>query len=67
MAYIKNDGTIGYDDIFNYVKPQTQAEIEARQAEAQAQAETKADHQLARTALLARLGITSDEAKLVFG
>ena len=52
----------------------TGAELEAfnadkaiLQAEAQAEAEAKEAKQVARTALLARLGITSDEAKLLLG
>ena len=39
----------------------------ARQAEAEAQAEAQAERAILRTALLTRLGITSDEAKLLLG
>ena len=37
------------------------------QAEAQARADAEAERQVARTALLARLGITESEAKLLLG
>ena len=43
------------------------AEWQAQQAEAEAQAEAQAERQVARTALLARLGITESEAKLLLG
>lgn len=36
-------------------------------AEAQARADAEAERQIARTALLARLGITESEAKLLLG
>ena len=39
----------------------------AMQKELEAQAEAGKAKQIARTALLARLGITSDEAKLLLG
>ena len=37
------------------------------QAEAEARADEEAERQIARTALLARLGITESEAKLLLG
>ena len=37
------------------------------QAEAQARADAEAERQVARTALLARLGITESEVKLLLG
>jgi regulator of protease activity HflC (stomatin/prohibitin superfamily) len=42
-----------------------QAEIELAEAEAQAQAEAQAEKESAKIALLERLGITDDEAKLL--
>ncbi len=55
------------DDLVRDATPQEVAEIEARAAkvaEAEAQLETKAE---AKAALLERLGITEDEAKLLLG
>jgi hypothetical protein len=43
------------------------AQIEARQAEAQARADAAEAKQVARTALLDRLGLTEQEAQLLLG
>ena len=43
------------------------AEYKTIQTEDEAQAEAQAERQVARTALLARLGITESEAKLLLG
>lgn len=47
--------------------PAEVAEIEARRAEAEAQAEAKEAKQVARQALLDRLGLTEQEAQLLLG
>ena len=55
------------DDVVRDATPAEVAQIEARQAEAEAQAEAKAERQVAREALLTRLGLTEQEAQLLLG
>jgi hypothetical protein len=56
---------IQIDDEVRDATPEEAAEIEAREAQAIAEAETKAAKAAAKAALLDRLGITEDEAKLL--
>ena len=62
---------IQIDDVVRDATEEEAAAIEARAAEAQAQAEAEAtaltSKAAAREALLARLGITADEAQLLLG
>ena len=62
---------IQLDDLVRDATEEEAAAIEARAAEAQAQAEAEAtaltSKAAAREALLARLGITADEAQLLLG
>ena len=55
------------DDVVRDATPAEVAQIEARQAEAEAQAEAAEAKQVARTALLDRLGLTEQEAQLLLG
>ncbi len=55
------------DDVVRDATPAEVAQIEARQAEVEAQAEAKAEKQVAREALLTRLGLTEQEAQLLLG
>ena len=67
MAHIKKDGTICDDDLFDYVIPQTQAEIDAL-ANAQKADRDASDAKIAaKIALLQKLGLTADEAQTLFG
>ena len=67
MAHFKEDGTICNDDIFNYVKPQTQAEIDAI-ADAQKADRDASDAKVtAKIAILKKLGLTEQEAQLLLG
>lgn len=47
--------------------PQEIAEVQEVQAKAEAQAAAKAEAEAARAALLAKLGITEEEARLLLG
>ena len=58
---------IQIDDLVRDATAEEAAQIEAGHAEAQAQADAAEAKQVARQALLTRLGITSDEAKLLLG
>ena len=53
------------DDVVRDATPAEVAQIEAQQAEAQSEADAQTAKAEARQALLDRLGITSDEAKLL--
>ena len=55
------------DDVVRDATPAEVAEIEARQAEAQAQAEALEAKAAARQAVLDRLGLTEQEAQLLLG
>ena len=55
------------DDVVRDATPAEVAQIEARHAEAEAQAEADEAKAVARQALLARLGITEEEAVLLLG
>ena len=55
------------DDVVRDATPAKVAQIEARQAEAQAQADADEAKQVARQVLLTRLGITEEEARLLLG
>jgi hypothetical protein len=55
------------DDVVRDATPAEVAQIEAQQAEAQAQAEAAEAKQVARLALLDRLGLTEQEAQLLLG
>ena len=58
---------IQIDDVVRDATPAEVAQIEARQAEAQARAEALEAKQGARLALLDRLGLTEQEAQLLLG
>lgn len=58
---------IQIDDVVRDATPAEVAEIEARQAEAQAQAEALEAKAAARQAVLDRLGLTEQEAQLLLG
>ncbi len=58
---------IQIDDLVREATAEEAALIQAREAEAQAQAEAKEAKAVARQALLARLGITEEEAQLLLG
>ncbi len=58
---------IQIDDLVREATAEEVALIEAREAEAQAQVEAKEAKIAARQALLARLGITEEEAQLLLG
>ena len=55
------------DDVVRDATPAEVAQIEARHAEAETQAEAAEAKQVARQALLDRLGITEEEAVLLLG
>jgi hypothetical protein len=55
------------DDLVRDATPEEVEAIEAAQAESEAQAQALADKTEAKSALLDRLGITADEAKLLLG
>ena len=55
------------DDVVRDATPAEVAEIEARQAEAQAQAKALEAKAAARQAVLDRLGLTEQEAQLLLG
>jgi hypothetical protein len=55
------------DDVVRDATPAEVAQIEAQHAEAQAQAEAAEAKQVARLALLDRLGLTEQEAQLLLG
>lgn len=55
------------DDLVRDATPAEVAQIDARQAEAVAQAEALAAKDAARQAVLDKLGLTADEAKLLLG
>jgi hypothetical protein len=58
---------IQIDDLVRNATVDEAARIQAQHAEAQAQADAAEAKQVARLALLARLGITESEAKLLLG
>ena len=58
---------IQIDDVVRDATSAEVAQIEARHAEAQARADAVEAKQVARQALLTRLGITEQEAKLLLG
>jgi myo-inositol catabolism protein IolC len=58
---------IQIDDLVRNATADEAAEIEAIHAETEAQIAAQAAKAVARQALLTRLGITSDEAKLLLG
>lgn len=60
VAILKGDELIA----FNAMRAELQAEAEARKAAAEAEAEAKAAQ---RQALLSRLGITEEEARILLG
>ena len=55
------------DDVVRDATPAEVAQIEAQHAEAQARAEALEAKQVARLALLDRLGLTEQEAQLLLG
>ncbi len=55
------------DDVVRNATAEEAAIIDAQRAEAEAQAEALIAKQVAREALLTRLGITADEAQLLLG
>ena len=55
------------DDVVRDATPAEVAQIEARQAEAQAQIEAAEARAVARQAVLDRLGLTEQEAQLLLG
>ena len=55
------------DDLVRDATPAEVAQIEARQAEAVAQAEAETAKALAKQAVLDKLGLTADEAKVLLG
>ena len=55
------------DDVVRDATPAEVAQIEAGQAVAVAKAEALAERQVARQALLTKLGITEQEAQLLLG
>lgn len=55
------------DDVVRDATPAEVAQIEARQAEAQAQADAGEAKAVARQAVLDRLGLTEQEAQLLLG
>jgi len=55
------------DDVVRDATPAEVAQIEARQAEAEAQAEAAEVKAVARQAVLDRLGLTEQEAQLLLG
>ena len=55
------------DDVVRDATSAEVAQIEAQQAEAQAQADADEAKQVARLALLDRLGLTEQEAQLLLG
>ena len=55
------------DDVVRDATPAEVAQIKAAHAEAQAQAEAAEAKQVARQALLDRLGLTEQEAQLLLG
>ncbi len=55
------------DDLVRDATPAEVAQIEARIAQEQARIEAQTARAVARQALLTRLGITADEADLLFG
>ena len=55
------------DDVVRDATPAEVAQIEAGHAEAQAQADAAEAKQVARLALLDRLGLTEQEAQLLLG
>ena len=62
------DGLTGLETFRDYTKAEiaeVEAEIAAKQAEATARAEAEAVKAADKAALLAKLGITEDEAKLL--
>ena len=58
---------IQIDDVVRDATEEEAAAIDAQQAEAETQAEASAAKAAAREALLARLGITAEEAQLLLG
>ena len=58
---------IQIDDVVRDATADEAAIIDSRRAEAQAQEEAELTKASAREALLTRLGITADEATLLFG
>lgn len=58
---------IQIDDVVRNATAEEAALIDAQRAEAEALEEAKAAKQVAREALLTRLGITADEAQLLLG
>ena len=58
---------IQIDDVVRDATSAEVAQIEAQQAEAQAQADAAEAKQVARLALLDRLGLTEQEAQLLLG
>ena len=58
---------IQIDDVVRDATPAEVAQIEAQQAEAQAQVDAAEAKQVARLALLDRLGLTEQEAQLLLG
>ena len=58
---------IQIDDVVRDATAEEAALIDAQRAEAEAQAEAEAVKQVAREALLTKLGITADEAQLLLG
>lgn len=58
---------IQIDDLVRDATADEAAQIDARNAEAQAQAEAQVAKAAAREVLLAKLGITAEEAQLLLG
>ena len=58
---------IQIDDLVRNATADETAQIDAAQAEAQAQAETEIAKQVARQAVLDKLGLTADEAAALLG
>ena len=58
---------IQIDDLVRNATTDEAAQIDAQHAEAEAQADALAARQAARTALLAKLGISEAEAQLLLG
>jgi hypothetical protein len=58
---------IQVDDLVRDATPAEVAQIEARQAEAQTQAEAETAKNVARQAVLDKLGLTADEAQALLG
>ena len=55
------------DDIFNYVRPQTEAEIEALAELQQADIDKAEAKIVAKIAILKKLGLSADEAAALLG